>query len=193
MTAPPRKPCGTYAAYRRGCRCAPCVEAFRLYESQRPKRPMTPARRAQIRRGIKRHLAKLQAETIPSAHRNGHQWTDSEMELVGRTDIPVADLAKILGRSYSACDAARSRLKEPNRDKELQARHQAETVPTAHRNGYPWTGAEMELVARTDIPLYELAKMLGRSYAACRRIRGRLKEPNGEYMAGLSRKTDREA
>ena len=64
-------------------------------------------------------------------------------------------------------------------------RRQAATSERASRNGYEWTGAEMELVTRDDIPLQELAFSLSRSYAAVATMRARIQRGEPKLMRVL--------
>jgi hypothetical protein len=64
--------------------------------------------------------------------------------------------------------------------------YQAETLPHARRYGYQWTGPELELAARDDLPLTEIARMLGRSYKAVVNARYEMRrDPRYRDLAGL--------
>lgn len=71
---------------------------------------------------------------------------------------------------------------------------QRETVPAASRNGYEWTGPELEIVARGDLTVREAALLLGRTYAAVASVRERLRtDPRKARLAGLSTTVARRA
>lgn len=72
---------GTKSCYRAGCRCDACRDAER--------------RRVQTRDAHR-------AEVAGSPKKAGQVWTGAEMETVMRDDLPIAELAKMLGRSYKA-------------------------------------------------------------------------------------------
>jgi len=66
------------------------------------------------------------------------------------------------------------------------ARLQAGTAQGAARNGYRWTGPELELLdTRSDLSISELAELLGRTYHAVREARRSLKtDPRKDFLAG---------
>ena len=70
--------------------------------------------------------------------------------------------------------------------RQLFARSKAEETRTvAIRAGQEWTGPEMELVSRDDLTVTEIAKMLGRTYAAVTYRRHALKvDPRAVALAG---------
>jgi hypothetical protein len=63
-----------------------------------------------------------------------------------------------------------------------------ESRDRAARYGYQWTGPEMEIAARTDLPVPDLAKMLGRTIASVYTIRYQMShDPRYWQVAGLPR------
>jgi hypothetical protein len=78
---PERFPCGTRAAFRRGCRCAECLAALRPH-----------------------NLAKIASMTAqaPAGDRSGTPWTiDDDAVLMGPGTL--VERARQLGRSYMTC------------------------------------------------------------------------------------------
>lgn len=66
------------------------------------------------------------------------------------------------------------------------AANQAQTLQRATRRGQQWTGPELELVARTDLTMKQAALALGRTYAAVRAMRLKVKaDPKTIHLAGL--------
>jgi hypothetical protein len=64
---------------------------------------------------------------------------------------------------------------------------QAQTLPAARNHRKEWTGPELEVAARDDLTIKEAAAMLGRSFAAVSKMRGRLKdEPKYISFAGIA-------
>lgn len=59
----------------------------------------------------------------------------------------------------------------------VRARLQAESAKTARRSGGRWTGPELELVARDDLTVSELAERLGRTFHAVSHVRAALRDP----------------
>lgn len=55
-------------------------------------------------------------------------------------------------------------------------RYQCESIDAAYNAGKEWTGPELEIVARADLTSREAARLLGRSYAAVRVQRSRLRQ-----------------
>jgi hypothetical protein len=67
-----------------------------------------------------------------------------------------------------------------------QAASQANTIATAQRQGYVWTGPELEVAARTDLTVEQAALMLGRTYNAVASARARIRtDPRYDRLAGL--------
>ena len=92
-----------------------------------------------------------------------------------------------------ACAPAVQRYQEANRE-EINQRTDARRRPIqnrsleeAHRNGFQWTGPELELIVRPDLTTQQAAAMLGRTYFAVMKARARLRvEPKFADLAGLS-------
>ncbi len=78
---PERYPCGTRAAFRRGCRCAECRASLRPH-----------------------NLAKIASMTAqaPAGERSGQRWT-AEDDAVLMGPGTLVERARQLGRSYIAC------------------------------------------------------------------------------------------
>jgi hypothetical protein len=79
----------------------------------------------------------------------------------------------------------------PTRERVAAAygRLQRETGRQADRNGVQWTGAEMEILGRSDLTHKQAALMLGRTFAATRLMRYKLRkgDPKAVGLAGLPR------
>jgi len=100
----------------------------------------------------------------------------------------------------AACMACASRRKRTNysdrqRAFESEARHNRHvskwhsTVETAANHYKEWTGPELEFASRDDLGLLEMAKALGRTYAAVSQVRQAIRsEPKRQNVAGLSRR-----
>jgi len=68
---------------------------------------------------------------------------------------------------------------------------QAETLKQARRNGYLWTGPELELAARPDLTKEQVALMTGRTLHAVRHARRKLRDdPKTIAHAGLDDPAD---
>lgn len=87
----------------------------------------------------------------------------------------------VAGWSQEKWEAARSRRKEEMRQRARRTR------ATARRGGYEWTGPELEIAARDDLTVMEMALMLGRSYNAVIKKRGLLRrdDPRTVNLAGV--------
>jgi hypothetical protein len=71
---------------------------------------------------------------------------------------------------------------------------QAETLPTATRSGYQWTGPELEIATRSDLTVKEAARMLGRTYYAVRTMRALVSiDPRKTALLGLPKNGGRAA
>lgn len=86
------------------------------------------------------------------------------------------------GLRDSECISCKRQLAVSYRDKRQQ-----ESLARASRNGYVWTGAELELLAtRDDLTRHELAEMLGRTFAAVTLKRAQVKkDPKWMKAAGV--------
>ena len=64
-------------------------------------------------------------------------------------------------------------------------KYQSATIPSASRNGMPWTGVELEIATRDDLTVKQAALMLGRTYAATAAARRRSKtDPRFRILLG---------
>jgi len=67
----------------------------------------------------------------------------------------------------------------------VRARRQARTLEGARRYRYAWTGPELEIAARDDLTIKQIALMLGRTYNAVRWARQCLeRDPRKQFLAG---------
>lgn len=101
-----------------------------------------------------------------------------------------------LARKRRYNEANREKVRRENREaartrdakaaaRKRKSEYLLETRPLARRYGYEWTGPELELAARQDLTVTEIAKMLGRSYAAVSSQRQRLRnDPRKIALAG---------
>lgn len=71
--------------------------------------------------------------------------------------------------------------------KERARRDQAESLKSAMRNGARWTGPEMELVAREDLTVTQVAAMTRRTYNAVSNVRQALGNPHHPGHASAMR------
>jgi hypothetical protein len=71
------------------------------------------------------------------------------------------------------------------------ARRQARTLEQAKRHRYMWTGPELEIAARSDLTVQQIALMLGRTYYAVRGMRWLVRQgdPRKAFLAGLGAAT----
>ena len=153
---------GTPSSYRRGCRCAEC-------------RRENAARHKKLRAERKKRRGEASFEHGRSGYEN---WGC-------RCEVCTAERTK-------ANAAAVLRYREANREKlnqRIDARRlpiQNQSLETARRNGFQWTGPELELIARSDLTAEQASAMLGRTYFAVVRMRRRLRvEPKLVNLAGL--------
>jgi len=94
---------GTIRGYQMdGCRCEACSVAAATLRSVR--KSANPEKVNGYQRGWNRD-----AVVESGACRYGYLWTGAELEIVTRTDLTVAELAVLLGRTQSAVVSARVR------------------------------------------------------------------------------------
>lgn len=166
------RPHGGVAAYRHGCRCDTC----RAGNAERN------------RRYRKRMQEKFKNGSVEIQHGAG-----------GYTNWGCrCDVCKQvhLSRNKGAAEAWRAR--HPEKDKKQRSRAwlkafnkaQAESLTKATRHRAQWTGHEMELAARSDLSSRQVALVLGRTVAAVRTMRQRLRrDPATIGVAGIARGT----
>ena len=91
------------------------------------------------------------------------------------------------GREYQRTRRTADPEKMRARAKAAKDKVQAETRPQAGRWGYPWTGPELEIAARTGLTARQVALMIGRTAGAVRLVREKLRhEPKFQMLAGLT-------
>lgn len=150
--------------YRRGCRCEICRAANATYTKQ-------------LRERRRRRLS-----TTPITH-----GTDGYSNWGCRCDV-CRQAHAIQVRPSTARWQDRNRLARNDRNARDFAAMQEETRERASRNGYQWTGPELELAARKDLSAREVAIMIGRTLSAVQHIRRKLKEdPATINIAGIAR------
>lgn len=97
------------------------------------------------------------------------------------------------GNPYPYCRECRNaRSARPRRVADAYVttlRQQADSQDTASRHQQPWTGPELEVVARTDLSAIQKAEMLGRTLWAVRfAIKKVNNRPREQWLAGLAAK-----
>jgi hypothetical protein len=157
------QPHGSPARYRSGCKCDLCRSAnAKVHKNLR------------VDRSLRRNEATF--EHGRSAYLN---WGC-------RCEVCTKDHTE-------ACAPAVRRYQEANREELNQRTYvrrrpiQNRSLEEARRNGFQWTGPELELIARPDLTAEQAADMLGRTYFAVVRMRRRLHvEPKLVNLTGLS-------
>ncbi|WGH93890.1 hypothetical protein QDX21_03565 [Auritidibacter ignavus] len=82
-------------------------------------------------------------------------------------------------RAYKRAEYERyGNRQDPAVSAERIAMRQARTVQSARKTGKQWTGAEVEMVARRDLTIEQIATALGRTYAAVSNVRQALADPS---------------
>jgi hypothetical protein len=98
------------------------------------------------------------------------------------------------GCRCDVCRAANDAANEVYSENRLEhmRRAQAESLDGAKRHGREWTGPELEVAARKDLSAREVAKTLGRTFAAVNAVRKKLREqdPRTVNLAGLPEDVD---
>ena len=89
------------------------------------------------------------------------------------------------------------RGRELTRGRDMSSRHskkkQVRSLAGASRRGLQWTGPELEMVMRSDLTVEQIAKAIGRTFAATAHARHRAKtDPKFIALAGLSQSLDQE-
>lgn len=152
--------------YRRGCRCEDCRAANAAYTKQ-------------LREGRQKQLS-----TTPIAHgADGYTNWGCRCEACRRAHA-------VQVRPSTARWQERNREARTERSTQALRATQAETREKASRNGYQWTGPELELAAREDLSAREVAIMIGRTLAAVQYMRRKLKgDPKTINVAGIAQGT----
>lgn len=162
---------GTGRRYDAGCRCSACKQA-KLDKDRR--------RRERLKR-----LRDEKPELVPHGTQNGYSkyscrcdasgWAaDHRREFAARHPLAVAEHSRRWRAAHPEASAAYTRQQS------MEA-----GIPRNH--GKLWTGPELELVVtRTDLPLTELARRLGRTRTAVALARLRAThDPKYVQVAGV--------
>lgn len=117
-----------YAYSKRGCRCAACCEANRLYNKEsRDRKANTPPPshgvsgfvtyrcRCEVCRGAyslyqQRRLRANNARSQDQAFRKGSDWTGPELETLARRELTAEQIASMVGRTVSAVQTMRAKM-----------------------------------------------------------------------------------
>lgn len=110
---PPSPRHGTEARWKRGCRCAPCVEARALAKAKRrrkkgevtPSVAFPPDKSAQLTQMHRED----QERTRAAARHDGKPWTEEDLEIAGDYSLSAVQVAEKLGRSLGAVRHIRRR------------------------------------------------------------------------------------
>jgi hypothetical protein len=178
--------------------CERCRELEAEIQSLRSKleQPRLSRSVSQYRAQKLRQAQRDAALADKAANRN-HPWTAAELNLVSNDALTIAQVAAQLNRTYNGVRKMRARLraggppdwlsdKAKKASSRSAARMNSESLETATRWGYPWTGPELELLARTDLTARQIATMTGRSCRAVYGKRHQLKaDPKTINHAGL--------
>ena len=98
----------------------------------------------------------------------------------------AADAREKYQRKHAQADARDIRDQRNRKLAQARKTWQSETNDGAWRRGEVWTGPELELAARTDLTIREIALMIGRTWAAVRWARKSLQvDPRKAHLAGL--------
>jgi len=131
------------------------------------------------------------------AARHGEQVASSVLAIID--DLGLAIRRRQPGDKRWATTARRLGIDPRFRERHAQIkrrdkdRAQNATMPTAGRRGMPWTGPELEIVARADLTAEQAAQMTGRTYHGVETQRRRLGiDPRKADLAGALADGDQE-
>lgn len=176
--------------------------------------------RDRVRASNNQRFQDYQAETIGRARKHYYTWTSAELDVVTRDDLSIKEMARMLGRTWSAVHKQRQKQRDAERGKESarpsevlkhglggysqgcrcevcaaarreyrkehEKKVKSETAPGARNARKEWTGPELELAARDDLSVTEIARRLGRTYAAVAVIRHKIRhDPKTMNFVGL--------
>lgn len=132
------KPCGTLAAYERGCSCDQCTKIGREAKRQASRRSRERWRAAGVvpehgvtgalnygckcdvcrqaaNKGVREWQRQANDKSLDRASRHNSQWSGPELELAAREDLSASEVAERIGRTMWAVQTMRQRLrKEPS-------------------------------------------------------------------------------
>jgi hypothetical protein len=97
---------------------------------------------------VRRSRLLRELDTLPTP-RGNTKWTDADDAMVVRDDIKIADLCRLLGRSWQSVTRRR--------------RHLARNLSTP-RHFSRYTPEEDAIVLREDLKMVDICRLLGRSY-----------------------------
>ncbi|MEU0468948.1 hypothetical protein ABZ215_33505 [Amycolatopsis sp. NPDC006131] len=149
---------GTATSYRKGCRCDVCKEAqsVRAKEAYRRKKSLAPKKHnasTYKQYGCRCDVCKRANSEEKRTHRRSRRSKKpSKHNYVTYTEYGC--------RCQECCEDFEAHRPD------TVLRKQEATKSEARRNGYEWTGPELEILCRDDLTAKEKAFMTGRTYYA---------------------------
>lgn len=196
------------SGYRRGCRCDVCraASAARAVRAKAARLSTLSAIGTHGKSGYNRgcRCGVCCAENRAQAR----SWRRSAKGRLASVTETVAHGAACYANYGCRCDVCVAAAREQNRPalqryqdahgEEIAARNtarkrreQSESLASATRYGYQWTGPELEVAARRDLTAAQVAAMIGRTVTAVTKMRQKLRDdPKTINLAGLSRRAD---
>jgi hypothetical protein len=93
-------------------------------------------------------------------------WTANDLDVLRDTSLPLAAVAEITGRTLASASHKASRL---GVDRKTSGEFRGGRGLPKQRNGKPgWSDEELAMLADPELPLTEISRMTGRTYAAVR-------------------------
>lgn len=165
----------TYSNLR--CRCEDCRRANsdRMQQQRRERRRYPSDQIPHGRGGYSNYDCRC--KTCKEA--NAAFLTSEIARRRNSSDIPhgTASGFRFWGCRCEACHAANAK-----NQRRRQCNVEAKVREKAHRNGYTWTGPELEIIDRQDLNDRQKALMIGRTIHAVRHMRRLLQDqPTGKY------------
>lgn len=188
-----RRPHGGEWAYRGGCRCDACraAHATTLARNQASRVARRSAPKAGVDHGPGGYSEGCRCERCRLAERErrrANRRTRDRERSAQRRAAGVENL-KTHGTAGYKLGCRCEQCSSPGIDalrREYRERQDV-SVAGAARRGFQWTGPELEIAARRDLSTIEVARALGRTYAAVRSARWKIdNDPRFSRLAGVS-------
>jgi hypothetical protein len=93
-------------------------------------------------------------------------WTEAELDLLRDTSLSLAEVAERTGRGLSAVEHKAVRL---GADRSFRS-----GSGLKRGDDHPWTATEREILADVSLSLAQVAELVGRTEAACKRLASKL-------------------
>lgn len=143
---------------------------------------------------LRRYLRMTPQERAANVAKNREKRAERREAAVVPPGVPhgSASTYQYWGCRCAECRAAKQEALKPYKNKSFY-KLQAQSQASASRNGFEWTGPELEIADRRELTAATVAMMLGRTVAAVNSVRSRIdkRDPRTLFLLGSPLGDDR--